>query len=355
MTADEYFMQRCLQLAEAARGRVAPNPMVGALLTVPDEDAPFRQRIIAEGYHRQYGGPHAEVNAIEQVKDAELLRNSRLYVTLEPCSHYGKTPPCANLIVERQIPEVVVACRDPHEKVAGRGIQHLREHGVKVTEGVLEQQAQWLNRRFFTFHQQQRPYVVLKWAETADGFLARPDGTSKWISNPYSRILVHKWRSEESAILVGANTVMNDDPALTVRNWHGRHPLRLVVSRKGEVPEGAKLLRKPGRTLIFNLKKEGEEGAAQWVKLHESEPLLPQVLSHLHQEQVLSVLVEGGAYTLRHFIEAGLWDEARVFEGRSWFGSGIAAPALPQPPASVIGVAGDGLRIHYRQERLLWK
>ena len=240
-------MYRCLQLAQAGAGHVAPNPMVGAVLV-------YNNRIIGEGYHREYGMPHAEVNCIASVKkeDLRLVNKSVMYVSLEPCAHYGKTPPCADLIIQYRIPKVVVGCRDPFPEVNGKGIEKLLAAGVNVTTGILEKECRELNKRFFTFHTQRIPYIVLKWAQSSDGAIAATDGSAIQISNAYSSILVHRWRSEEAAILVGTRTAMLDDPALTTRLWPGKNPVRLVIDRELKLPVSLRLFDESVPTVIFN-------------------------------------------------------------------------------------------------------
>lgn len=318
-------MHRCLELASLAAGQVAPNPMVGALLVHGD-------RIIGEGYHRVYGGPHAEVNCINSVSEADrpLISQSVLYVSLEPCAHFGKTPPCADLIIRHQIPYVVVACRDPFPEVDGKGIEKLLAAGVQVSTGVLEAEAKALNRRFFTFHTQHRPYIILKWAQTADGRIARPDGSPLRISNDITNRLVHKWRSEETAILVGANTALYDNPQLTTRHWPGSNPLRLVVDPDLRLPAGLHLFDQQVRTVVFNTKAHREEGNLLYYQVTHEVDIVPQILHALYQLKVQSLLVEGGARLLQSFIDAGCWDEIRVITNETMAaGAGIAAPQLP--------------------------
>lgn len=336
MQTDIAYMQRALQLAALGRGRTSPNPLVGCVVV-------YQDRIIGEGYHQQYGGPHAEVNALSSVRpeDMPLLAHSTLYVTLEPCSHFGKTPPCADLIVRHGLQRVVVCNGDPNPLVAGRGLQRLQDAGIAVTEGVLAQEGEKLNARFFTFMRQQRPYVILKWAQTADGFVARSNYDSKWISNALSRKLVHKWRAEEDAILVGRMTALHDDPALTVRDWRGKHPLRVVIDRGLQLPPSLSLFDGSTPTLCYNLLKEEENPGLTFAKLPEGAQL-SALLSDLHARKVQSLIVEGGSQTLQAFIDAGLWDEARVFTATTTFGQGIAAPKLTDATyAGQLALLGD--------------
>ena len=298
------FMERCLQLARLGLGRVQPNPMVGAVIV-------HNGLIIGEGYHHCYGEAHAEVNALASVGDPSLLEDSTLYVNLEPCSHFGKTPPCADTIIRHGIPRVVVGTVDCHDKVNGVGIAKLRAAGVDVTVGVCEEECREVNRRFFTYHSQKRPYVILKWAQTADGFMDvdRSDGQphSYWITNPALRVLVHKWRSEEDAILVGYNTMANDHPQLTTRLYPGKSPKRFVMQR------GCEVIASPPYTPV---------------SAH-----VTTCLRQLYEQRIQSVIVEGGRNTLDRFVESGLWDEARILVGDITWGKGTTAPTLPVDPA----------------------
>lgn len=308
----EFFMQRCIALALKGAGHAAPNPMVGAVLV-------HNGVIIGEGYHHFWGGPHAEVNCINSVPSElqELIPRSTLYVSLEPCAHHGKTPPCADLVVSQNIPDVVIGCVDGFSKVAGKGIEKLRQAGITVTVGILENECRHLNRRFFTFHEQLRPYVVLKWAQSADGYIAPPDRSPVRISNPYADRLVHRWRTEEAGIMVGTQTALLDNPRLTARLWPGKSPVRIVLDLDGKVPGSHYVKDGSVRSLILTA---AEIDAAQ--------PLVPQVLAQLHRESVLSVIVEGGALLLQQFISGGHWDEARVITGQMALGGGLPAPVL---------------------------
>ena len=316
-------MQRALQIAALGKGRVAPNPMVGAVLVHPELG------IISEGWHQQYGGPHAEVHCLGAIQDPELLEKSTMYVTLEPCSHFGKTPPCADLLLEKKIKRVVICARDPHPLVAGKGEEKLKAAGMELTTGILEAEGHALNRLFFTAQTKKRPFVTLKWAETCDGFIARPDGSSKWISGPESRMLVHQFRTAHQAILVGRNTLRTDDPGLTVRDWHGPNPIRLVVDPMLELPTHLQVFTdQSAPTWIFNSLKETEENHMRWIKLNQAESDLDSLMTQLFDLGILSLFVEGGAALLNQFVAAGLWDEALVFSSEVEFTSGIKAPAL---------------------------
>jgi diaminohydroxyphosphoribosylaminopyrimidine deaminase/5-amino-6-(5-phosphoribosylamino)uracil reductase len=339
MKADELYMQRALELAELGRGKVSPNPMVGCVIVHQD-------RIIGEGYHQQYGKPHAEVNAINSVANQDLLADSTVYVTLEPCAHFGKTPPCANLVVEKKVKKVIIAAFDSNPLVGGKGIQILKNAGIVVQTGLLEQEARIQNKRFFTQIEKKRPYVILKWAQTKDGFVAREDYSSKWITNSSSRQLVHKWRAEEDAIMVGKNTAKYDDPALNVRDWVGKNPLRIVIDSKLELPNSLKLFDEAVPTICFNTLKSEVKGTLEYAKLNPGFKI-KDILDELNKRNIQSVIIEGGSYLLNKFLASELWDEARVFTSSNKFGSGIAAPVPPTPVSETIEILDDTLRIYH--------
>ena len=337
----EYYMQRCLHLAIKGIGQVAPNPLVGSVIV-------YDGKVIGEGYHMQYGGPHAEVNAIRDV-DANgfesLLQESTIYVSLEPCSHHGKTPPCADLIINKQIPRVVVASYDPNPQVAGKGIQRLRDAGVEVITEVLKAEADWINRRFFTFHTQHRPYVFLKWAQSKDGYIA-PDGNKQtWLTTAASKQLVHKWRSEEQAVMVGKNTALIDNPQLTVRDWQGKNPLRVVVDRNLELPSNLHMFNNTAPTLVLNGLKDDKQGNVEWAKIDFSADVEAQVLSELYKRNIQSLIIEGGAKLLNSFIQKGLWNEAQIFTSPTALGSGIKAPVVEGQITESRNIDGDELVI----------
>jgi diaminohydroxyphosphoribosylaminopyrimidine deaminase/5-amino-6-(5-phosphoribosylamino)uracil reductase len=338
MIQDQKFMQRALDLAELGRGAVSPNPMVGCVIV-------HENRIIGEGYHRAYGGPHAEVNAIHSVANHEILQESTAYVTLEPCAHWGKTPPCANLLVEKKLKRVVIATMDSNPLVGGKGIEILKAAGIEVESGVLGREARWQNRRFFTQIEKNRPYVILKWAQTQDGFVARKDFSSKWISGSRSRQLVHKWRSEEDAILVGKNTALHDNPRLDVRDWVGKNPLRIVLDPKLTLPTSLHLFDGSIPTLCYNTLKSEVRGSLEFVKTAVAFPA-EALLADLHSRKVQSLIVEGGSLVLSQFIASGLWDEARVFTGKARFEAGIAAPLLNQNPSEILTMGDDLLTVY---------
>lgn len=333
----ESYMRRALTLAAFGKGNVSPNPLVGCVIVHDDV-------IIGEGWHKQYGGPHAEVHAINSVADKQLLKASTLYVTLEPCSHHGKTPPCADLIAGHKPDAVVIANTDSNPLVAGKGIAILRKAGITVIPDVLSTQAYDLNRRFFTYIEKKRPHVILKWAQTADGFIARSDGDSRWISDDYSRQLVHKWRSEEDAILVGPATAAHDDPKLNVRNWSGRNPTRVLIDRYLKVDRAQHLFDGSQKTICYNLYTDKIEAEVNYVRLP-PDNFIDSVVKDLYKQQIQSVIVEGGAQILAAFIAAGHWDEARIFISPARFGAGIAAPPIDGVLIDDRKLAADWLRI----------
>jgi diaminohydroxyphosphoribosylaminopyrimidine deaminase/5-amino-6-(5-phosphoribosylamino)uracil reductase len=337
-------MQRCLDLAANAIGNTYPNPMVGSVVVYKDE-------IIGEGWHQKAGMPHAEVNAINSVKDKSLLKKATIYVSLEPCSHFGKTPPCADLIIAHKIPKVVIGCLDPNEKVAGRGIKKLLDAGCKVTLGMLEEEAQNLNKRFFTFHKKQRPYIVLKWAETADGFVAPHEqitGKPFWITSAASKQLVHKWRSEEHTILIGTKTALKDNPQLNNRLWEGRSPIRIVLDRTLKIPKSYHLYDLSEKTIIITEKTDGNTTENLVFETIEfSENSVENILKVLWKHQIQSVIIEGGVSILNVFITEGLWDEARVFIGEKKLADGIKAPQLHKNPTNTEKIATDQLKWYY--------
>ncbi|MFT3981555.1 MAG: bifunctional diaminohydroxyphosphoribosylaminopyrimidine deaminase/5-amino-6-(5-phosphoribosylamino)uracil reductase RibD [Ferruginibacter sp.] len=324
MKEHSIYMNRCLELAKLGAGNVAPNPMVGAVLV-------YHDRIIGEGYHRQYGGPHAEVNCIASVAEADrpLIASSTLYVSLEPCAHYGKTPPCADLIVQQRIPEVVIGCRDIFARVNGLGIRKLEEAGIQVITGVLEKECVELNKRFFCFHQRKRPFILLKWAQTADGFIAAENFKAIKISNEITNRLVHKMRTEEAAIMVGFNTALHDNPSLTARSWPGKSPVRIVTDKILSLPAGAAVFNNDAPVIVVNQLKEGQEGNIHYLQIVAGEEMLPVLMEKLYQRNIQSLLVEGGAQLLQSFFRGGLWDEAvRITNTGMQLGKGIPAPEI---------------------------
>lgn len=320
---EEKYMRRCIQLAQNALCNAAPNPMVGAVIICDG-------KIIGEGYHIRCGEAHAEVNAIRSVKDQSLLHRSTIYVSLEPCSHYGKTPPCADLIIEKQIPRIVIGCQDPFAKVAGRGIQKLRDSGREVVVGVLEKECRNLIRRFITFHALGRPYITLKWAESADGYIdvCRESGSPAILSNSLTSMLVHKKRAEHSAIMVGTNTARLDNPSLTVRNWYGPSPVRIVLNRKQMLPHSLHLFDGSIPTLVFTEKTHSSQFNIEYIPIDYQQDALPQIMENLYIRGLQSLLVEGGSTLLQTFINAGLWDEIFIEKAPLNLHSGIKAPEV---------------------------
>ncbi len=317
-------MYRCLQLASLGAGNVAPNPMVGAVLIYDD-------RIIGEGFHRYYGNAHAEVNCINSVTEENkiFIEKSTLYVSLEPCAHFGKTPPCSDLIIKNKIPNVVIGCTDTYKAVNGKGIERLKAAGVQVTVGVLEKESIELNKRFSIFNLKQRPYIILKWAQSSDAKIAGKDVERILISNKFTSRLVHQWRSEESAIMVGTTTAIKDNPALTTRFYPGKNPVRLVIDMDLKLPVSLKLFDETVKTIVFNLKKHEEGESISFYKINKKEKALPEILDILFSLQIQSVIIEGGTTLLQSFINENLWDEARVITNMDLkITDGINAPVL---------------------------
>ncbi len=355
MKIHEKYIKRCIQLAQNGLGTTYPNPMVGSVLV-------YKDKIIGEGWHRKSGEPHAEVIAINSVKDKSLLKKATIYVSLEPCSHYGKTPPCSDFIVASGIKKVVIGTMDPFAKVAGRGIKKLFESGCEVSLGFLEAECKELNKRFFTFHRHKRPHIILKWAQSEDGFIAPlpAEINSKrepvWITNKYSRQLVHKWRSEEQAVLVGTNTAVADNPKLNTRLWDGPNPVRIVIDQHLRIMKDSALFDGSINTILIcgnttenlntiQLRQPDCEFLAIETKDFEKE-IAPQICQILYQNELQSVIIEGGTKTIQTFIDTGLWDEARVFSGMIQFKNGVAAPKLNGIFKSEEMINGDQLIIY---------
>mgnify|MGYP001294665805 FL=1 len=344
------FMKRCLELASKAEGLTYPNPLVGSVIV-------NNGRIIGEGYHVKAGSRHAEVLAIESVKDRELLFSSTLYVNLEPCSHYGKTPPCADRIITEGIPVVVSGATDTSTKVSGKGFARLREAGCRVITNIASEECRFINRRFLTFHEKRRPYIVLKWAQSADGFIGRDKERRMtegplWITGNSERILVHKWRVTEQAILVGGETVRADNPKLNVREWTGNSPIRLILSGSGNLPSNLAMNDLIGPQVVFTFFPDKVNmPRSVVVKLNKNEPSAIQVLDYLYKWGIQSLLIEGGSTVLNHFMSLGLWDEARVFQGYQVLGSGVKAPGLMGRLISQQVFSNSRLYIFIREER----
>lgn len=330
MTNHEIHIKRCIEIAKNGLGSTRPNPMVGCVIV-------YKSEIIGEGFTNAYGGNHAEVNAIKSVKDKSLLQQSTIYVTLEPCSHYGKTPPCSDLIIKHQIPNIVIGCLDDNPQVAGKGIEKLKNAGCKVVVGVLENECKEHHKRFFTFHNKKRPYIILKWAETTDGFIAPKTKTEQkpvWITNVYSRQLVHKWRAEEQAVLVGTNTVLKDNPGLTVRDWTGQNPIRIVIDRNNKLSKDFAVFNDEAKTIIVSKND-----------IDFNKNVAKQICDVLFKNNINSIIIEGGSKTLQTFIDENLWDEARVFTGNIQLKNGAKAPRFSGTLISEESILEDKLKI----------
>jgi len=345
MAEQEIYMNRCLQLAELGKGFVAPNPMVGCVIV-------HEGKIIGEGYHQFYGQAHAEVNAIHSVKDKSLLKNATLYVNLEPCSHWGKTPPCAKLIIEKHIPKVVIGSIDSHSKVAGKGIERMKHAGIEVNVGALEDACKTLNKRFFSFHEQHRPYIILKWAETQDGFIdIAPQYKSSqkglWITNDLCRKLVHKWRAEEMAIMVGTNTAIIDNPSLTTRDWAGNSPIRISIDKELQFPKQLHLLDGTVQSIIFT--KKNTENLQSIEYITQDEITIDSMILELYKRNIHSVIIEGGTKLLQSFIDQNLWDEARIFIGDKKFVEGVNAPHFEAKISKSEMIEGTRLDWYYNE------
>ncbi len=335
-------MQRCLSLAQKALGETYPNPMVGAVIV-------YNNQIIGEGWHQKAGLPHAEVNAINSVSEKSLLSKSKLYVNLEPCSHFGKTPPCVQSIKKYKIPRVIIGSIDPNPKVAGKGIKALQLLGCKVTHGILKKEADFLNRRFFTFHQKKRPYIILKWAQTSDYFIApaqKKKASVYWITNNLSRQKVHQWRGQEAAILVGVQTIIDDNPELTIRNWEGTDPLRLILDPQNRIPKNSIVYVDEKRTFFFNKENDFKnDDNKKSIKLNPFN--LNSFLDYCFNNEIQSIIVEGGKKTLQNFIDANLWDESRVFTSEKKLNSGISSPKLNSRVQGFENFEGDELNLYF--------
>jgi len=338
LNVDQFYIKRCIKLAKNGLGTTYPNPMVGCVIV-------HNKKIIGEGWHKKAGEPHAEVKAINSVKNKEYLKQSTIYVSLEPCSHFGKTPPCTDLIIKHKIPRVVLGTIDPFVEVCGNGVAKLQKAGIEVMVGVLEQECVGLNKRFLTFHQKKRPYIILKWAETQNGFIAplqKNEQKPFWISNQFSRQMVHKWRSEEQAILVGTNTVLLDNPKLNVRDWTGKNPIKIVLDRELKIPKNYSVYQTCEKTIFITEKKQpqtNENIIFETINFQNNRN--QQILRILHKHQVQSLIIEGGANLLNSFIKDNLWDEARVFVSDIFFENGIQAPKFNLRPLSKTRIQND--------------
>jgi len=344
--SDELYMKRCLELAELGNGEVSPNPLVGCVIVSGG-------KIIGEGYHKKYGQAHAEVNAINSVLEkhgdlaAALLKEATAYVSLEPCAHFGKTPPCADLLIRYQVKKVVIGTPDPFPDVDGKGIGKLTNAGIEVVSGVLEKECRQVNRRFFTRIVQQRPYIILKWARTANGYFAPHNSVQSWISGPLAKKLVHQWRTEEDAILVGKKTALADNPQLSSREWPGKNPVRIIIDRMLEVPEDYHIYNDQAKTVIFNEQKTDVSGNIHFIQMEDMQYYLPQKIAfQLYLMDIQSIIIEGGANILNQFIAAGLWDEARVFNSSNSWDTGILSPQINGRITSVTELDNDQVTIY---------
>ena len=350
--SDEICMQRCLELASLGIGTVSPNPMVGCVIV-------HDQKVIGEGYHRKFGEAHAEVNAINDVLERygeeakTMLAAATVYVSLEPCAHFGKTPPCADLLIKHNIKKVVIGNKDPFSDVDGKGIEKLKNAGIEVVSGLMEAQCSHLNRRFFTRIKQQRPYIILKWATTANGFFAPKNTVQQWISSPLSKKLVHKWRTEEDAILIGKQTALSDNPQLSSREWTGKNPVRILIDRNLQVPATSHIYNGAAKTIILNEVKTQVAENIHFVQMEDMQYYLPQKIAfQLYLMDIQSVIIEGGANILKQFIQAGLWDEARVFTSASSWKEGIASPVINGFITDQYPIGNDKLTIYQHSSEI---
>ncbi len=348
---DELYIKRCLELAERGVASVSPNPMVGCVIV---KDG----KIIGEGYHAKIGAAHAEVNAVQNVMDqygeeaTALLKDATVYVSLEPCAHFGKTPPCADLLIKHQVGKVVIGNKDPFPDVDGKGITKLKNAGIEVQQGILDKECRYLNRRFFTRIEKQRPFIILKWAQTANGFFAPLKPSKAWISTPLAKKIVHKWRTEEDAVLVGKKTVMADNPKLTTREWEGKNPIRLVIDKKLEIPMDQHIYNGDARTIIFNEIKTQVSGNIHYIQMEDMHFYLPQKIAfQLYLMDIQSVIIEGGANILNQFISSHLWDEARVFNSAKNWETGVHAPPIHGLITEVLSINQDKLIIYKNWEK----
>jgi len=338
MQNGEIFMKRCFELANKAMGYVSPSPMVGSVIV-------YEGKIIGEGYHENYGKSHAEVNAIASVKDKSLLPKSTLYVNLEPCAHFGKTPPCSNLIIEHKISKVVIGCIDSFSEVAGKGIVKMENAGIEVIVGVLEKESRALNKRFFTFHEKERPYIILKWAESKDGFIAPKNQTAPfWMTSSESKKLVHQWRAEEDAILVGRITAKKDNPSLTVREVEGQNPVRIVIDKDLKLSDELNLFDSDSKAIVFNAIKTEEVDSYYFIKITLNN-LIENILSELYKQNIQSIIIEGGRKTLQSFIDENMWDEARIFTANKELTDGVKSPNIKGEIIEETEVGWDSLEV----------
>ncbi|UOB17690.1 bifunctional diaminohydroxyphosphoribosylaminopyrimidine deaminase/5-amino-6-(5-phosphoribosylamino)uracil reductase RibD [Abyssalbus ytuae] len=348
MNLHEKYILRCIQLAKNALGTSFPNPRVGCVIV-------HNGKIIAEGYTSAYGDNHAEVNAINAVKDKSVLQNSTLYVTLEPCSHYGKTPPCSDLIVKHKIPNVVIGTLDINDKVSGRGVKKLKESGCNVIVGILEYECKEHHKHFLIYQREKRPYVILKWAQSKDGYISPSDKKEKkpvWITNQYSRLMTHKWRSEEQAILVGTTTVFDDNPKLNTRDWHGKSPVRIIIDRKLKIPKDSAVFNNSAKTIVICDHNENKNirNHIAIERIDFTKNIAHQICKVIFKHELMSVIIEGGTKTLQTFIDENLWDEARVFKGNTVLNNGTKAPVISGKVFNTFSILSDTLTIYYKND-----
>jgi len=338
MQNEEFFLNKCIEIARLGIGNVSPNPMVGSVIV-------YKGEVIGEGYHEKYGSHHAEVNAINSVEDKSLLSKSTLYVNLEPCSHFGKTPPCSDFIIKHKIPKVVIGCMDTYSEVDGTGIKKMRNAGIDVKIGIIEKESKDLNKRFFTFHEKKRPYIILKWAESKDGFIAPKNQTEPfWMTSSKSKILAHKWRSEEDSILVGRITAEKDNPSLTVREVSGENPIRLVIDKDLKLSKNINLFNSESETIIFNKIKSDNTSENKYIKIN-FKNLINNILIELYKQKIQSVIIEGGTKTLQSFIDENTWDESRIFTTNIKLKNGVKSPSIKGGKSSKTQINTDLLKI----------
>ncbi len=332
-------MNKCLILAKKGRGKTSPNPMVGCVIV-------HNNKIIGEGYHEKYGHQHAEVNAINSVKNKNLLKESTLYVNLEPCAHHGKTPPCSDLIINNNIPKVIIGCKDSFIEVSGKGIEKMKRHNIDVKVGVLEKECLDLNKRFFTFHDKRRPYIILKWAKSKDNLIAPINQKEKfWMTSNSSKKLVHKWRSYEDAILIGSRTAKIDNPHLTVREVQGENPIRIIINQNLNLPLDLNIYNNEAKTIIYNAIRNDQINLNKFIKI-DFNNLIKSVLKSLYKQKIQSLIIEGGAHTINTFIQQGIWDEARVFTANKNLKSGLPTPVIKKKPFSIKKIEQDIIEIY---------
>jgi diaminohydroxyphosphoribosylaminopyrimidine deaminase/5-amino-6-(5-phosphoribosylamino)uracil reductase len=341
LTIDELYIQRTFDLADLGRGKVSPNPLVGCVIV---KDG----KIIGEGYHHKHGEAHAEVNAINSVTNKDDLKGAILFVNLEPCAHHGHTPPCADLITQFRFQKVVISNTDSNPLVKGKGIEKIKSAKIEVVTGILEERGLEFNRRFFTFIEKRRPYVILKWAETSDGFIAKEDFTSKWISNEFSRKITHKWRAEEDAVMIGKNTASYDNPRLSARDWSGEDPLRIVIDKNLQLPETLDIFDPSKRTLCYNFIREKQVGQLEYVRIDPTRKIVESIMKNLYHRKVQSLIVEGGTQLFQSFIDLNVWDEIRAFKCEKEFKSGIKRPEFYGTLINIDDMMGDKLCTYKR-------